>query len=135
MRKFSERMGKRIQGISQEAIGQMQSYDWPGNVRELANMMERAVIFCQGSTLNDSQIALAGPTGMAAVESSGSIPTLEEAERKLILEALEKTNGVLAGPTGAAQLLGINRSTLWSRMRKLGITIPKSKGVASGKMH
>jgi transcriptional regulator with GAF, ATPase, and Fis domain len=57
----------------------------------------------------------------ASPRQAESFLTLEEAERRHILHALEKTNGVLAGPKGAAQLLGINRSTLWSRMRKLGI--------------
>lgn len=125
-RKFAERMGKRIEGISPEASLRLKQYDWPGNVRELANLVERAVILCQGDTLRSSHIAL--PPGPAnRTEFRAALPTLEESERGLILEALKRTDGVLAGRAGAAELLGINRSTLWSRMRKLGIEVPKAK--------
>jgi transcriptional regulator of acetoin/glycerol metabolism len=99
------------------ALEKLQSYEWPGNVRELANILERAVILCQSRLLLKEHVGeLEGRMPMA-----DDFPTLEEAERRHILQALEKTGGVLAGPKGAAQLLGINRSTLWSRMRKLGI--------------
>jgi formate hydrogenlyase transcriptional activator len=89
-------------------------------------MMERAVILCQGDVLDEGHIAaLAGRA--PAVSGPENVPTLEEAERRTILQALERTGGILAGPKGAAELLGINRSTLWSRMQKLGIQVPKSK--------
>jgi transcriptional regulator with GAF, ATPase, and Fis domain len=129
VRKFSERMGKRIEGISGEATGQMQNYHWPGNVRELANILEHGVILCQGTVLQERHIGLSRRAD--AAETSSSLPTLEEAERRLILRALDQTNGVLGGPSGAAQLLGLNRSTLWSRMRKLGIEAPKSRVVTA----
>jgi transcriptional regulator with GAF, ATPase, and Fis domain len=60
------------------------------------------------------------------------LPTLEESERRLILRALEQTGGTLAGPNGAAQILGLNRSTLWSRMKKLGIELPKHRDAHAG---
>jgi PAS domain S-box-containing protein len=117
---FARRLGKRINGINQQALEKLRRYDWPGNVRELANILERAVILCQGRVLQEEHIGELS----ASPRQAESFLTLEEAERRHILHALEKTGGVLAGPKGAAQLLGINRSTLWSRMRKLGINAP-----------
>jgi formate hydrogenlyase transcriptional activator len=104
----------------------LHQYDWPGNVRELANLLERAVILCQADILELKHLAVSRVKASAAIAAEG-IPTLEEAERRLILRALEQTGGTLAGPHGAAQILGLNRSTLWSRMRKLGIELPKSQ--------
>jgi transcriptional regulator with GAF, ATPase, and Fis domain len=127
VRKFSQRMGKRIQGINRAVYEQLHQYDWPGNVRELANLLERAVILCQSDILELKHLAVSrgklGTTGSAG--PAEGLPTIEEAERRLILRALEQTGGVLAGPNGAAQILGLNRSTLWSRMKKLGIELPK----------
>jgi formate hydrogenlyase transcriptional activator len=92
-----------------------------GNVRELANILERAVILCQGRVLQEEHLGnLSQP-----VAGSQEFLTLDEAERRHILQALQHTGGVLAGPQGAAQLLGLNRSTLWSRIKKLGIEPPK----------
>jgi formate hydrogenlyase transcriptional activator len=122
VRKSSQRMGKRIDSVSREALDRLESYDWPGNVRELANIIERAVILCQGGVLQEAHIALTNQTPAHA----GSFPTMEEAERVHILRALERTSWVLAGPKGAADLLGMNRSTLWSRMKKLGIEASKT---------
>jgi PAS domain S-box-containing protein len=125
VQKFSQRMGRRVQGIHRSACDQLLEYEWPGNVRELANLLERAVILCQGETLETQHLAVNRPRPGAGI--ADSLPTLEEGERRLIVRALEQTKGVLAGPDGAAQLLGINRSTLWSRMRKLGIDQPKGR--------
>jgi transcriptional regulator with GAF, ATPase, and Fis domain len=121
---FATRLGKKITGINRKAIERLISWDWPGNVRELANMLERAVILCEGTTLQAEHIGLS--TGPIAADDS--IPTLEEGERRLIRQALEKCNGRLSGPRGAAALLGVNRSTLWSRMQKLGINVVKQVG-------
>jgi PAS domain S-box-containing protein len=117
VREFSPRLGRRVERISPEAMAQMTGYSWPGNVRELANMLERAVILCQGPELQPAHLALSSPAPAAE-----ELCTLEEAERRHILKALEQVGGVLAGPKGAAALLGINRSTLWSRMQRLGIS-------------
>lgn len=118
---FARRLGKRINGINQQALEKLLRYDWPGNVRELANILERAVILCQGRVLQEEHIGKLNEM----VRPVAGFTTLEDAERQHILQALEKTNGVLAGPRGAAQLLGLNRSTLWSRMKKLGIGATK----------
>jgi formate hydrogenlyase transcriptional activator len=125
VRKFSQRMGKGIHRISPAVQDQLVHYDWPGNVRELANVMERAVILCQAETIQSGHLAISGTRSAAA--SPESLPTLEEAERRLILRALKRTGWVLAGKNGAAEMLGINRSTLWSRMKKLGIEMGPSR--------
>jgi formate hydrogenlyase transcriptional activator len=130
VRRFSQRMGKRIQRIHRAVYDQFMNYDWPGNVRELANLLERAVIHCQGETLQPQHVTLERRAARAAAPAPDAIPTLEEGERQLIRRALQHTGGVLAGPNGAAALLGINRSTLWSRMRKLGIEAPKGRAAA-----
>jgi PAS domain S-box-containing protein len=115
--KFSRRMGKKIDQVSAEALEKLSRYDWPGNVRELANVIERAVILCDGGVLQTDHIGIAS----AEVTSVDEIPTLEAAERTHILEALKKTKGVVGGPNGAAKLLGLNRTTLLAKMKKLGI--------------
>ncbi|WP_373498507.1 sigma 54-interacting transcriptional regulator [Desulfococcus sp.] len=118
---FSGRMGKHVGEIEIGALKKLMEWSWPGNVRELANVLERAVILCHGTVLEKQHISgLIEP----AIQPD-RFPTLEEVERRHIQDALEKTGGVLAGPVGAASLLGINRSTLWSRMQKLGIRIAK----------
>jgi PAS domain S-box-containing protein len=131
VRKFSQRMGKRVLSIQRPVYDQLQQYDWPGNVRELANLLERAVILCQGDSLLPQHLMVSRSRHTGA--SPETLPTLDEGERRLILRALAQTGGVLAGPNGAAALLGINRSTLWSRMKKLGIELPKSRGTGAGK--
>lgn len=118
---FSRRMGKRVQEIDGRALTKLMGWNWPGNVRELANVIERAVILCPGAVLERQHISgLIDPAS-----PPGPFPTLAEAERRHIEAALEKTGGVLSGPGGAAALLGINRSTLWSRMQRLGIRITR----------
>ncbi|HYR87417.1 MAG TPA: sigma 54-interacting transcriptional regulator [Terriglobia bacterium] len=129
LRRFSQRMGKRIHRISPAVYDQFVQYDWPGNVRELANLMERAVILCEGDTIQTSHLAVNGGTS-PTTSNPETLPTLEEAERQLILRALKRTGWVLGGTSGAAEMLGINRSTLWSRMKKLGIEMPARRAQA-----
>ena len=95
-------------------------YDWPGNIRELENLVERSVILTQGTDLQVpiSELQTANHPAVAA----GT--TLEEAERQQILRALRETKWVIGGPAGAAARLGIKRTTLQSKMLKLGITRP-----------
>ena len=124
VRLFAERMGKPARRIAPDTLERLARYDWPGNVRELANLLERAVILCNGTVIGDDHVGLLALTSPAA--ASAPFPTLEEVERQHLLRALEQTGGVLAGPKGAARLLGLSRSTAWSRMRKLGIVPPRS---------
>jgi PAS domain S-box-containing protein len=123
VRLFAERMGKPARRIAPDTLARLARYDWPGNVRELANLLERAVILCNGTVIGDDHVGLLALTSPAA--ASAAFPTLEEVERQHLLRALEQTGGVLAGPKGAARLLGLSRSTAWSRMRKLGIVPPR----------
>jgi transcriptional regulator with GAF, ATPase, and Fis domain len=117
LREFAARLGRQVDRFDDRALDRLVSYDWPGNVRELANILERAVILCQEPVLQADHLGLPAHSRPIAHD----MVTLEEAERRHIRRALEQTGGVLAGPKGAAALLGLNRSTLWSRMKKLGI--------------
>ena len=121
VRKFATRFGKSVTGIDRRAIDKLTAWHWPGNVRELANILERAVILCNGTTLLTRHIGLSD----IPLAAEDPIPTLEQNERRLILKALERCGGRLAGPGGAAALLDVNRSTLWSRMQKLGLKTAK----------
>jgi PAS domain S-box-containing protein len=114
---FARRMGKTVRGIEGNAMARLMAYEWPGNVRELANVLERAVILCDGPSILEGHLGVIGRDR----RETGVFPTLEEVERQHIIRALAETGGVLAGPQGAAKLLGMRRSTVWSRMKKLGI--------------
>ena len=114
--KFARRMNKRVETISQETMDALVRYPWPGNVRELENLIERAVILTRSSTL---QIPLSEL--QAEAPDTTSPITLEEAERDHIRRVLERSNGVVGGPNGAAAKLGMKRTTLQSKMKKLGI--------------
>ena len=120
---FARRMGKTVDRIGSLAAARLAAYAWPGNVRELANVMERAVILCEGPIIQDEHIGVLDRGSRGA--DSDAFLTLADMERQHIQRALHKTGGVLAGPQGAARLLGMRRSTVWSRMRKLGIQPPR----------
>jgi formate hydrogenlyase transcriptional activator len=120
---FARRMKKTIETVSSETMEALTSYDWPGNIRELQNLIERAVILSHGPTLEVPVAALnarrSSPSGRQE-----RTETLEQADRRHILGALEGSNWVIGGPKGAAARLGMKRSTLQFRMRKLGIVRP-----------
>ena len=118
--KFARRMNKHIETIPSSTLAALSQYPWPGNVRELENLVERAVILSAGSALEipltELRLKPAGKTG----------PTLETTERQHIVRVLEETGWKIAGANGAAARLGLKRSTLQSRMKRLGITkVPK----------
>ncbi len=119
IKKLSGRIGKKIESINPKVLEMMMSYNWPGNVRELANLLERAVILCEGRVLQGHHMGI--PIRPPSTETEEKLATLEDSERLHIINALQKTGGVVGGPEGAAKLLDMNRSTLLSRMRKLGI--------------
>jgi formate hydrogenlyase transcriptional activator len=111
-------LGKTIKAIPRSTLAELQRYSWPGNVRELRNVVERALIVCQGSTLRFDVPAQGGtPAAVGPPQNR----TLEEVERQHILSVLEETGWRVSGKRGAAAILGLNRSTLESRMAKLGI--------------
>ncbi|HUK15301.1 MAG TPA: sigma 54-interacting transcriptional regulator, partial [Bryobacteraceae bacterium] len=122
VQQFSRRMGKAIDTIPVETMNAMVRYHWPGNIRELQNLVERAVILTSGPVLkvplNDLHLQ---STPSAAERPEGKVESLEDAERRHILDALNRSNWVVAGPKGAAAALGLKRSTLQARMEKLGI--------------
>ena len=117
---YARRMNKQMETIPAETMDALVRYPWPGNVRELQNLIERAVILSPGSVLRVSLADLKPP----AEGSSESVSTLEEAERRHILRALEESRWVIGGAGGAATRLGMKRTTLQSRMAKLGISRP-----------
>jgi formate hydrogenlyase transcriptional activator len=119
--KFAQRMKKRIETIPSEAMQALQAYDWPGNVRELENFIERAVILTQGS---DLFVSLAELKRTPSHTADSGTTTLEQAEREHILKALRESEWVIGGLTGAAVRLGMKRTTLQSKMQKLGISRP-----------
>src|SRR5437016_7209041 len=119
--RFARRMGRRIETIPAVVMDALVRYPWPGNVREVENLMERAEILSQGPVLRVPVTELK-PVGESAIPFVDAIATLEAAEREHILRALRETSGIVGGPRGAASLLGMKRTTLQSRMRKLGIS-------------
>jgi formate hydrogenlyase transcriptional activator len=124
IQKFSRRMGRRIETIPAEAMAAMAGYPWPGNIRELENVIERAVILSTGSVLRLPPGEWTAPA--ATVEVADARPvTLADAEREHILGALEEVNWVLSGANGAAVRLGMKRSTLQWKMKKLNIARPR----------
>jgi formate hydrogenlyase transcriptional activator len=127
---FSRRMKKTIDTIPTETMTALERYDWPGNIRELQNLIERAVILSRGTTLQAPlgelrARATAPDTHTDAAPRSADGLTLEEAERRHIVAALESTSWVVGGDHGAAARLGMKRSTLQFRMQKLGIVRPR----------
>jgi PAS domain S-box-containing protein len=140
--KFAQRIGKHLEGVSEQTMHRLETYSWPGNIRELENVLERAVILAAGPILDiapdhfpSSVHEVSKPEGpgakgekeigaplVAALSSPQPQPTLEAVERDYILAVLRQTNWVITGPRGAAKILGLPPSTLANRMKKLGIT-------------
>ncbi len=118
VRTFADRMGKQIDEVPGEVMQALVSHPWPGNIRELQNFIERSVILSSGNVLRPP---LANLKAAAEIESLEAV-TLEQAERNHIRKILGRSRWVVAGPNGAAARLGIKRSTLYFRMRKLGIS-------------
>jgi transcriptional regulator with GAF, ATPase, and Fis domain len=114
---FAEKMGKKIQTVPKRTMESFQRYHWPGNIRELRNIIEHAVIV---STSDMLKVKL--PQGVTS-----RILTLEDAERQHITKVLEMTNWRIKGPHGAAELLGLKPSTLYTKMNKLGIATNRNK--------
>jgi len=114
VQEFSNRMGKRIESIPQKVVEALQAYPWPGNIRELKNVTERAMIITTGSVLSLDVPKIA----QSGADQCG---TLEEIEKRHIIESLNATGWRVSGKNGAAEILGINPKTLESKMQKLGI--------------
>ena len=115
---FAARMRKHIDTIPDHVMSALLEHSWPGNIRELQNFIERSVILSAGNVLR-APLEKLKTTG---VHDTPELVTLEEVERDHIRKTLGRTNGVLSGPKGAAARLGMKRTTLYSRMEKLGIS-------------
>ena len=121
---FARRMGKRIDPIPQDILDAFVSYAWPGNVRELQNLIERAVIRSNNGMLPNP---LPDKNPVAVTPATPSQDTFTDSTRALILHALRETGWVIGGPDGAAARLGLKRTTLIAKMKKLGISRPARK--------
>jgi transcriptional regulator with GAF, ATPase, and Fis domain len=118
---FSRRMGKRIDNVPQKTLNAFISYPWPGNVRELQNLIERAVILSDNGVLANPLPA----SREAAVTLVVGDGTFQDSERVLILKALRAAGGMIGGPYGAATRLGLKRTSLISKMKRLGLYRPR----------
>jgi formate hydrogenlyase transcriptional activator len=113
--KFARAMNRSIESIPSETMNALVNWHWPGNVRELENFIERSVILTDGTALR------APLADLQAADSGSTEQSLEETERELIMRVLRETGGMISGPTGAARRLGLKRTTLQSKMQRLGI--------------
>ena len=121
VRKFSADMGKNVRNIRKHSMIALQQYSWPGNVRELRNLIEHALITTTGDTLNLE------PPGFSAMHVGGTLGTLAHTEEQHIRAVLEKTGWRIKGMGGAADLLGLKPSTLYAKMKKLGVPSRRQK--------
>ena len=119
--RYAQKAGKKIRHINKETLDLFQAYDWPGNIRELQNVIERAVILCDGETFSVDETWLTPVVPKSAATSVPLVANLVEREKVMIENALREAGGVMGGPTGAAAKLGIPRQTLESKIRKLEI--------------
>jgi formate hydrogenlyase transcriptional activator len=123
---FQRKLAKPLKEVTPESMARLERYSWPGNIRELQNVLERACVLSPGPVVEIDDELHSTNEGRATSADQGvrhdAIMTLEEGERRHIQQALTATGGLLYGPEGAAVLLGVNPSTLRSRMKRLGIT-------------
>jgi formate hydrogenlyase transcriptional activator len=124
VKRFSARLNKPIDSIPDEVMEVLKAHDWPGNIRELQNFIERAVVLSAGPALRPT---LAELKHMTKQPSAAGSRTLAEAEREHILDVLKQTDGLIGGSHGAAARLGLPRTTLVYKMRKLGIEARRSR--------
>ena len=144
VQRLSRQLGKTIDAIPADIMSALVRYPWPGNIRELQNVIERAAILATGPVLivrsedlHPADEAPAAPSVSATAPAKDLVPPVParrmrdaviDAERQQILAALEKSNWKVGGPDGAAARLGMKRSTLQSRMHRLGVRISRSGG-------
>ena len=121
VKRFAEKMGKRIRQIDTHTLELCQRYAWPGNIRELQNIVERSVILCSGGTFSIDETWLANRATVRPDATSPLPDALQDQEKEMIEDALAKSRGTVAGPRGAAAKLGIPPSTLESKIKQLKI--------------
>lgn len=124
----SKKYAKQVKSISNSLLSILMSYHWPGNIRELEHLIERSVLLCDTDTINElPSFQMTQSSENGSIQQQGKIKTMEEMEREYILHTIELCNGRIAGSGGAAHALGMNISTLNSRIKKLGIEKEKIK--------
>jgi DNA-binding NtrC family response regulator len=121
VKRFSEKMAKRITRIEKRTLELCEGYSWPGNIRELQNIVERSVILCSSDTLSIEDAWLSIDDSLQPKASSSLERTLQDQEKEMIEAALAETRGKVAGANGAAARLGIPPSTLESKIKQLRI--------------
>src|SRR5262249_43059078 len=121
VQQLARRMNRRIESIATEDLNALTRYSWPGNIRELQNVIERAVLLASGPVLH---VRLGDEQRATPTQPDAAPVTLADAEREHILSALREAHWVLGGPNGAAHRLGMKRSTLHWKMKKLNIARP-----------
>jgi len=124
---FSRRMGKPVESIAPETMAAFQWYSWPGNIRELQNLVERSVILSRDGVLPNPLHKKQTETRIPNLHHTRTFPssmTLEDSDHALIVETLEQVGWIVGGPCGAAAKLGLKRTTLLAKMRRMGISRP-----------
>jgi transcriptional regulator of acetoin/glycerol metabolism len=116
---YASKMGKKVGPLAADVLDRLAAYSWPGNVRELQNVIERAVIVSSNGRFELGDFATAPPAGSEKPQQARS---LEDVERQHILSVLEQTGWRISGERGAAKILGLKRTTLEARMKKLEIS-------------
>jgi len=119
--RYAQKAGKKIQLVDKQTMDLFRAYEWPGNIRELQNVVERAVILCEGETFSVDEAWLTRAAPRSTAKTVPLVADLVEREKEMIEKALRDSKGVIGGPSGAASKLGIPRQTLESKIRKLGI--------------
>jgi formate hydrogenlyase transcriptional activator len=119
--RYAKKLGKKFRAINKKTLELFETYDWPGNIRELQNVIERAVVLCDGDTFSIDETWLKRTSRRPRGPEVPLIASVVAHEKELIEDALSKTSGRIAGPFGAAAKLGIPRQTLESKMRSFGI--------------
>jgi formate hydrogenlyase transcriptional activator len=144
--RFARQLGKQITGVAQDTMETLSRYDWPGNIRELQNVIERAVVLSRGSVLRlgrdllpvtaeplpgEECVASAASNSQQAGSGSGECLSLEQMEKRYILQVLKQTDWVIEGQSGAAKVLDLHPNTLRSRMKRLGLDRSAMKSAPS----
>jgi len=121
MNHYSQKAGKQINGLSNNALKKLLAYDWPGNIRQLENLIERHVLLAKGIIIEDISLPATQRKETESNSEEFRTKTIEEMERDYIISVLKKSNGRIWGTGGAAEILNIRPTTLRSKMQKLGI--------------
>ncbi|RYG47647.1 MAG: DNA-binding response regulator, partial [Chitinophagaceae bacterium] len=118
---YNRKTGKKLQGVSEHVLARLMAYDWPGNIRELKHLIERGVLLCRGTILDEIALPIIARNEAEHAPGASNLKTIEENERDHIISVLRQCNGKIWGSGAAAEVLNIHPSTLKSRMKKLGI--------------